>query len=102
MTSADEPLTSPREPMSRLAVISLAIALVAIPLTPIWGAGAVVAIAAIVTGNMALRRLRKWDSTERGKGVAIAALVIAYIVVVISVALLALVLLYAFGTGATG
>lgn len=87
VTAAAPPPASPPVPGARpnrgLAVASLILGAVALPLDLVLGAGVFIAIPAIIAGAVAMRRIRR--TGEEGRGLAIAGLIIGCAAVALAV-----------------
>ena len=91
MTQTVQPLPSPPPRKTcGLAIASLVLGIVSVPMMCCCGAGLVAAILAIVFGHLAIGQIRRSEGRLDGKGMAVAGLVVGYA----SVALQILVIIF--------
>jgi len=87
MTQTVQPLPSPPPRKTcGLAIASLVLGIVSVPMMCCCGAGLVAAILAIVFGHLAIGQIRRSEGRLDGKGMAVAGLVMGYIGLLLHIA----------------
>jgi hypothetical protein len=88
--AAPQPAPSQAAPVSRLAITSLVLSIASLPASCCYGFGALIAVAAIVTGFIAWRQVRKSEGATRGDWMAIVGILIGAFAILVAVVTVAL------------
>ena len=73
------PYYAPVAPTSGMAIVSLVLGIMSVPSSCSYGIGLVLAVPAIITGNMARREVARSQGTIQGDGLALAGVVLGWV-----------------------
>lgn len=91
----------PAQPSNGLAIASMVLGILGL-VFGIWGIGLIGSILAVIFGHVALGQIKQSNGAQGGHGMAIAGLVMGYIVVGIVGLCVGVALLFGLGVGFTG